>query len=197
MAVAGMAMSAMALSFASNAALSRHSQGIQCRTASRGESKTRAQGDREHAIRMQIPKRRAGGIAGWRADHCAPAWAAEAPRLADAAAKQDKAALRAHPRQSRRERAAGRRRHGLHWAVHWDDLESVDFARAGANVNAKMIKAQRRFRSLARTAMPRWSRSCCRQRESERSRALRRNAADAVCANGKRARGESAARPQS
>jgi len=31
----------------------------------------------------------------WRADHLRSAWAAEAPRLADAAAKQDKAALRA------------------------------------------------------------------------------------------------------
>ena len=56
-----------------------------------------------------------------------PAWAADAPRLADAAAKQDKAALRALIRDKADVNAAqpdGAT--ALHWAVHWDDLESAD-----------------------------------------------------------------------
>ena len=68
-----------------------------------------------------------------------PAWAADAPRLADAAAKQDKAALRALIRDKADVNAAqpdGAT--ALHWAVHWDDLESADLLlRAGANVNAR------------------------------------------------------------
>jgi ankyrin len=69
----------------------------------------------------------------------APVSAAEAPRLADAAAKQDKAALRTLIRDKadvNAPQADGAT--ALHWAVHWDDLESVDLLlRAGANVNAK------------------------------------------------------------
>ncbi len=65
--------------------------------------------------------------------------AAEAPRLADAAAKQDKAALRALIRDKadvNAPQADGAT--ALHWAVHWDDQESVDLLiRAGANVNAR------------------------------------------------------------
>jgi len=69
----------------------------------------------------------------------APLIAAEAPRLADAAAKQDKAAVRAL--------LAGKAAvnapqpdgaTALHWAAHWDDVEMADLLiRAGANVNAK------------------------------------------------------------
>jgi ankyrin repeat protein len=70
---------------------------------------------------------------------CAQLSAAEAPRLADAAAKQDKAALRALIRDKadvNASQADGAT--ALHWAVHWDDLESVDLlVRAGANVNAR------------------------------------------------------------
>jgi ankyrin repeat protein len=70
---------------------------------------------------------------------CAPVWAAEAPRLAEAAAKQDKATLRALIRDKadvNAPQADGAT--ALHWAVHWDDLESVDLLiGAGANVNAR------------------------------------------------------------
>ena len=63
----------------------------------------------------------------------------EAPRLADAAAKQDKVTLRALLRDKadvNAPQADGAT--ALHWAVHWDDSEAVDLLiRAGANVNAK------------------------------------------------------------
>jgi len=66
-------------------------------------------------------------------------FAAEAPRVADAAEKQDKAALqslirdKANVNSPQPDGATA-----LHWAVHWDDAESVDLLiRAGANVNAK------------------------------------------------------------
>jgi len=69
----------------------------------------------------------------------APLTAAEAPRLADAAQKQDRAALSALIRDKANVNAPqpdGAT--ALHWAVHWDDAESVDLLiRAGANVNAK------------------------------------------------------------
>ena len=69
----------------------------------------------------------------------APLRAAEPPKLADAAAKQDKAALRALLRDKadvNAPQADGAT--ALHWAVHWDDLESADLLiRAGANVNVK------------------------------------------------------------
>src|SRR6185295_3391420 len=69
----------------------------------------------------------------------APLTAAEAPRLADAAQKQDRAALSALIRDKANVNAPqpdGAT--ALHWAVHWDDVESVDLLiRAGANVNAK------------------------------------------------------------
>ena len=69
----------------------------------------------------------------------APLIAAEAPRMADAAAKQDKAALRALVRDKADVNATQKDgTTALHWAVHWDDAESVDLlVRAGANVNAK------------------------------------------------------------
>ena len=70
---------------------------------------------------------------------CAPLLAAEAPRMADAAAKQDKVTLRALIRDKadvNAPQADGAT--ALHWAVHWDDSEAVDsLLRAGANVNAK------------------------------------------------------------
>jgi hypothetical protein len=87
--------------------------------------------------------------------------AAEPPRLADAAQKQDKAALRAlitvkaavNAQQPDGATA-------LHWAVHWDDLESDLLLRVNANVNARTITAPHRSRSPAPTAMPRSLRSC-------------------------------------
>jgi ankyrin repeat protein len=70
---------------------------------------------------------------------CAPLSAADAPRLADAAAKQDKATVRALIRDKANVNSPqpdGAT--ALHWAVHWDDLETADLLiGAGANVNAK------------------------------------------------------------
>jgi ankyrin len=70
---------------------------------------------------------------------CAPVLAADAPRLADAAAKKDGAALRALLRDKADVNAAqADGATALHWAVHWDDSEAVDLLiRSGANVNAK------------------------------------------------------------
>ncbi len=69
----------------------------------------------------------------------APLPAAEAPRLADAAAKQDKASVRALVRDKANVNAAqpdGAT--ALHWAVHFDDLETAALLiGAGAGVNAK------------------------------------------------------------
>jgi len=69
----------------------------------------------------------------------APVLSAESPRLADAAAKKDGAALRALLRDKADVNAAqADGATALHWAVHWDDAEAVDLLiRAGANVNAK------------------------------------------------------------
>ena len=68
-----------------------------------------------------------------------PSMAAQAPRLADAAQKQDKTALTALLRDKadvNAPQADGAT--ALHWAVHWDDLETVDLLiKAGANVNTK------------------------------------------------------------
>jgi ankyrin repeat protein len=70
---------------------------------------------------------------------CAPVLAAEAPKLADAAARQDKVALReliGSKADVNAAQADGTT--ALHWAVHWDDLASVDLLiHAGANVNAR------------------------------------------------------------
>jgi ankyrin repeat protein len=79
------------------------------------------------------------GVLGVALTLCAPTLAAEAPRMADAAAKQDKATLRALL-QSKAEVNAPQPdgSTALHWAVHWDDSEAMDLLlRAGANVNAK------------------------------------------------------------
>ena len=68
-----------------------------------------------------------------------PVAAAEAPRLADAAAKQDKAAVRMLLQEKAGVNATqpdGTT--ALHWAVHWDDVDTADLLiRAGAGVNAK------------------------------------------------------------
>jgi ankyrin len=76
----------------------------------------------------------AGALTAW-----SPALAAESPRLADAMAKQDKAAVRSLLRDKadvNSPQPDGAT--ALHWAVHWDDTETVDLLiRAGANVNAK------------------------------------------------------------
>ena len=69
----------------------------------------------------------------------APLSAADAPRLADAAAKQDMESVRALVRDKANVNAPqpdGAT--ALHWAVHWDDLETAALLiGAGANVNAK------------------------------------------------------------
>ena len=69
----------------------------------------------------------------------APLLAAEAPRLADAMQKQDKAAVGTLIRDKANVNAAqpdGAT--ALHWAVHWDDLETAQLLiGAGANVNAR------------------------------------------------------------
>lgn len=68
-----------------------------------------------------------------------PASAAGDLRLPEAAAKQDKAAVRSLLRERldvNTPQADGAT--ALHWAAHWDDLETAELLiRAGANVNAK------------------------------------------------------------
>ena len=68
-----------------------------------------------------------------------PLSAADAPRLADAAQKQDKQALQALIRDKANVNAPqpdGAT--ALHWASHWDDIGMTDILiAAGANVNAK------------------------------------------------------------
>ena len=68
-----------------------------------------------------------------------PLFAADAPKLADAAQKQDKAAVQTLIRDKvnvNATQADGAT--ALHWAAHWDDLGMADLLiAAGANVNAK------------------------------------------------------------
>ena len=68
-----------------------------------------------------------------------PLSAADAPRLADAVQKQDKAAAQALIRDKANVNATqADGATALHWAAHWDDLETADrLIAAGANVNAK------------------------------------------------------------
>ena len=70
---------------------------------------------------------------------CQPVSAADAPRLADAAQKQDKTALQALIRDKANVNATqADGATALHWAAHWDDLAMADLLiAAGANVNAK------------------------------------------------------------
>jgi ankyrin repeat protein len=70
---------------------------------------------------------------------CQPVLAADAPRLADAAQKQDKAAVQTLLRDKANVNATqGDGATALHWAAHWDDLATADLLiAAGANLNAK------------------------------------------------------------
>jgi ankyrin repeat protein len=68
-----------------------------------------------------------------------PLSAADAPKLADAVQKQDKAAAQALVRDKANVNAPqADGATALHWAAHWDDLETAALLiAAGANVNAK------------------------------------------------------------
>src|SRR5687767_6526919 len=68
-----------------------------------------------------------------------PVSAADAPRLADAVQKQNKAAAQALVRDKANVNAPqADGATALHWAAHWDDLQTADLLiAAGANVNAK------------------------------------------------------------
>jgi ankyrin repeat protein len=105
-----------------------------------------------------------------------PALAAAAGAdAADAAQRNDLAALRAMV--ARRVNVNAAQPDGttaLHWAAHWNDVETVKLLlRAGANPAATTGSAPRRSRKLPRRAMPIWSRRCStRVRMRKRCRRL-------------------------
>lgn len=88
---------------------------------------------------MKVQKTLLAALMGGALTMAAPLSAADAPRLADAAAKKDMATVRALIRDKANVNAPqpdGAT--ALHWAVHWDDLETAALLiGAGANVNAK------------------------------------------------------------